>query len=389
MKIVHIVAMPGNSGECLNHTAFQDSFRKLVDADVQFDEVNLRDFYKNNRVRSFDANFSKIINHYDAFVLGGGLMLDVRWTYSATGTTLNFTHEFIDSINVPVILNGIGYAEPPVFADPIEQRQIFDKFKDFIEYISEKQNWLLTLRNDGSYERILMRFGEELANRFLVVPDNGFYFDESKVIPYQFEEQKRTIGICLANDSFTPVDGYETRREEINRSISKFIEQLIDENCRILLLPHMPKDLEAIYRLYQLLGEKAFRYHIAIAPYNNLDKLSISSLVSYYKACHCIIATRFHSSIIPIICKIPVVALAAESLICPERIIALYQELGLSDFCIKIPVGTDNVEKLLYQQYKLTMANRDQFYCTANNVMNEMNKKRKLYFSKIKAFLSL
>jgi len=149
----------------------------------------------------------------------------------------------------------------------------------------------------------------------------------------------------------------------------------------------MPKDLEAIYKLYQLLGEKAFRYHIAIAPYNNLDKLSVSSLISYYKACHCIIAARFHSSIIPIICNIPVIGFAAESLICPERIIALYSNLGLSEFCLEVPIGMDNVQERLYQQYIYTMNNTAHYHSIVNGIMNTIEKSRKAYFTRIKTFL--
>jgi len=141
MKILHLAAFTGNSGDCLSHAAFQSSFREIVSIDAVFNEVNLRDFYKNNRVRSFDATFADEINRHNAFVLGGDLMFDVRWAYSATGTTLDFTREFIDSIYVPVILNGIGYAEPPHKVK--EQEQIFAKFKEFIEYISVKPNWLL------------------------------------------------------------------------------------------------------------------------------------------------------------------------------------------------------------------------------------------------------
>ena len=153
-------------------------------------------------------------------------------------------------------------------------------------------------------------------------------------------------------------------------------------------MPHMPKDLEAIYKMHTLLGEKMFRYHIIIAPYNNLDKLSIATLLSYYKACHCVIGMRFHASIIPIICKIPAIGFAAESLIVPERIVALYQNLDILDFCLKVPMDMDNVYESLCQQYVYTMENKKNYTQKANSAMDEIAKELRAYFSRIKRFIT-
>ena len=388
MEILHLAAFTGNSGDCLSHAAFQSTFREKVSGSAVFNEVNLRDFYKNNRIRSFDANFSKEINAKDAFILGGDLMFDLRWTYSATGTTLDFSRDFIDSIRVPVILNGVGYAEAPgVDIEEGNMASISKKFKTFVDYIAQKPNWLLTLRNDGSYERIRQRFGEAFASRFFVVPDNGFHFKTEKIMPNLFEDEKRTIGICFANDSFTQSAEYEARRDILNCDVVAFIKRLIQEDCRIVLIPHMPKDLEVIHTIYQQLGEKAFRYNVIIAPYNNLDKLSTATLLQYYKSCHYILATRFHSSIIPLICKIPVTGLAAESLICPERISALYQSVGLQEFCLNIPMDANNVQELLYQKYLFTMKNKEYYDNIVDGVMKQMSNEREVYFAKIKEFL--
>lgn len=388
MNILHLAAFTGNSGDCLSHAAFQARFRALVCAEAVFDEVNLRDFYRNNRLRSFDAAFAREVNRHDAFVLGGDLMFDLRWAYSATGTTLDFSKAFVDAIRVPVVLNGIGYAEPPVYADAAEKAEIFARFEAFVEHIAQKPNWLLALRNDGSYERIARRFGARLAGYFAVIPDNGFHFEAEKITPYAFEAPKRTVGICLANDAFSPVAGDEGRRETLNQAMASFVEDRIAEGCRVLLLPHMPKDLEAIHALYTLLGEKAFRYHIAIAPYNNLDKLSINALVSYYKACDCVLATRFHASVIPILCRVPAIGLAAQSLICPERITALYESLGLGAFSLAVPRTMDNVQARLRRQYEYTMASAHQFVALADAAMEQIAQARAAYFAQLQAFLA-
>ena len=247
----------------------------------------------------------------------------------------------------------------------------------------------MNLRNDGSIERINERFGDNFAQRFNVIPDNGFHYKEIEIAPYVFEDNKQTIGVCLSNDSFTHIEGYEARKETLNREIACFLNQLIKEDCRIVLLPHMPKDLEAIHALYRLLGEKAFRYSVVIAPYNNLDKLSVSNLISYYKACSFVLATRFHSSIIPIICKIPATGLAAESLICPERILALYKCLGLHEFSLEIPMEIENIRDLLYRQYCFTMDNKQRYESIVEEAMKTISEERKAYFANIGEFIEL
>lgn len=387
MNILHLGAFRGNVGDLFSHTAFQDLVRTRIDPLADFTEVELREFYKNANLRKFDNDFLREINDHDLFVVGGGQFFDVRWNYSDTGTTLNFSKKFIDAIERPVIFNGVGYAEPREGTLPeTEISEIFDKFRNFIEYLSHKE-WLLTLRNDGSYERIKHRFGKKVADVFSVVPDNGFYFDKM-IEPYRFNEHSPTIGINIANDQFEQAFSTRSFVEELNRQIALAIQDLVERGYRILLIPHMPKDLEAVYALYRLLGEKFFRFNICIAPYNPQDENAARQMVAYYKACDTVLAMRFHANVIAIENCIPSVGLAVEGFVSRERIQAIYKTMGLGKFCLSLVQEDGNIAKRIVEAVLSTEKKANDYRKAAKKAMSEVEDEKQKYTTLIKAYLS-
>ena len=44
----------------------------MVNPNSEFTNINIREFYKNNRKRTFDLTMAKEINQYDTLVIGGG-----------------------------------------------------------------------------------------------------------------------------------------------------------------------------------------------------------------------------------------------------------------------------------------------------------------------------
>ena len=152
MRVAHIGPFSGNSGDLIAYSSFQNTFREMVNPNSEFTNINIREFYKNNRKRTFDLTMAKEINQYDTLVIGGGAYFDTRWSYSVTGTTLDISREFLDYIKIPIIFNSIGYSEPPEGTlAKSEQREIFKKFKRFILDLAERKNVMLTIRNDGCF----------------------------------------------------------------------------------------------------------------------------------------------------------------------------------------------------------------------------------------------
>ncbi len=150
-----------------------------------------------------------------------------------TGTTLDMSKEFLNYIKIPIIFNSIGYSEPPEGTlDKIEQAEIFGKFKMFILDLAERKNVMLTIRNDGSYQRIFERYGKKVADIFTNIPDNGFYFNKA-IQPVSFAAPMTTIGLSLANDSFVKDDTIDLNN--FNTSMAELVKLLIShENARLI-----------------------------------------------------------------------------------------------------------------------------------------------------------
>ena len=387
MKVLHLTSFQGNSGDTVNHASFHTLFRKFIDADAQFTCTEIRQFYRNSNERHFDAEFAKEINTHDLFILGGGLHFDARWPESSTGTTLDFSDEFIDSIQVPVLINAMGYAERLDNLTPTDSDlEIFTRFEAFIRKISHLDNWFLTLRNDGSRDRIAKRYGEELASLFEVIPDTGFFFDKD-IIPYAFEEARPTIGFCVANDTFTQDFNNIMNIDNLNSSIAECIKTLAQEGFRIILFSHIPKDFETLNKLYTLLGDKFFRFHVVVAPYNPLDKTAARTLVSYYKACDCIVPMRFHANIIPMQNGICSVGLTANGIICCERIPPLYVDAGLEEFTLQVDTRDKQLSEILYRKIHFALENKTKYKKASEEAMQSFESRIEKYMHKVYMFL--
>ncbi|MCI9592438.1 MAG: polysaccharide pyruvyl transferase family protein [Lachnospiraceae bacterium] len=387
MRVAHIGPFSGNSGDLIAYSSFQNTFREMVNPNSEFTNINIREFYKNNRKRTFDLTMAKEINQYDTLVIGGGAYFDTRWSYSVTGTTLDISREFLDYIKIPIIFNSIGYSEPPEGTlAKSEQREIFKKFKRFILDLAERKNVMLTIRNDGSYQRIFERYGKNIADIFITVPDNGFYFDKT-ILPITFSEPMTTIGLSLANDSFVKSDTINLYN--FNTSMAELVKLLIShENARVIFFPQIPKDVETIASVIGQLGEAEKRFHIVVAPYNTLDVYGARYLVGYYKACDYCICMRLHANIIALQNIIPTIGLSVKGLVSGERIQALYKNMGISQHGLYIDSNQYGIAEKLYEQFSRLKSQDTEYRARVGDALKNIELGKYNYFSLIKDFLA-
>lgn len=166
MQICHIASHKGNVGDLINHQGF---YNNMLPAEVSanIERIELRDFYYSyNQRRVFDEHLARQLNKCDLVVIGGGGYLDAQWPESETGTTLSLSRQFIDSLSTKVLVNAIGYHEYPGRTNA----SICRKFSSFLGYVSQLDNWMVTVRNDGSYERLAFRYGETALHNIKKVP---------------------------------------------------------------------------------------------------------------------------------------------------------------------------------------------------------------------------
>lgn len=338
MRIIHIASHKGNIGDIFNHAGFYQYLDKIFDKKYSIEKIELRDFYYSAKnKKNFDKVFADYINTFDLCIIGGGGFFDAQWDNSQTGTTLDFSVDFINSVKIPVIVNAMGYHEYPDKTNEI----ICQKFNNFLNKILDKSNWLVSVRNDGSFERIEKRYKNIALNKILKVPDNAFF----TILPpprlfNPIQRESGVIGICVTNDLFSKYYNGNIKTTDFNRIIANFVNNQAKCQRKIIFFPHTPDDINTINEVLRYVDGYTKRNQIVIAPFEASDIQSVYNLAEYYKRCDFIIAMRFHSIIMGINLNIPTIALAGH-----QQIEGLFSELNLSDFCIKVN-KTDIDEKL-------------------------------------------
>lgn len=329
LNVLHLASFSGNIGDLANHIGFYKKFNKIINYDVEFKQLEIRKFYKNYAEMKFDDLFLELVNQYDLLVLGGGGFFDLRWDYSHTGTTIDFSEQIIEKINTPVLVNAMGYHE----FDEINDNNI-SKFEKFLNSIVNNDKWFISLRNDGSYKRMKNRCGG-IVDKLLTVPDHGFFLN-----PREFQKlglnckDRIWIGMSITNDLLSKkfnmdVNSVDTLNNMIGQAINRILDQ--DRNKGIIFFPHTPQDVITIGVLMSLINEKNKRERVIVAPYMSCVKEAIEATFDLGRVCSCVVSMRFHSNVCFIGMNIPTIGLAGH-----EQISSLYDELGLTNRCVKI-----------------------------------------------------
>lgn len=371
MKILHIASHKGNVGDMINHKGFYILFKDLL-GEARIDKVEMRDFYYSAKERkSFDKEYAELINTYDLCVIGGGGYFDVQWDHSATGTTLDFSEEFVDKIEIPVLVNAMGYHEYP----GITNEKMCACFKKILDIIAKKRNWLITVRNDGSIERMKHTYGDLVEQKVCKVPDNGFF------CPFDFTEcpKENVLGLCITNDLFSRDFNNGISENEFNGYISCFIEKQIAKGWKVMLIPHTPADVAVIGAVLTNLSAEHKRNSIIVASYDANSELAIEQLAWFYSRCNCIIGMRFHSLITGLNLRIPTIALAGHA-----QIKALFDDLNLEEYCVK--VNTTDVDDILESVLEKCMSDvglKDRY----ESIYIRLNTDKELYKENVMNFL--
>lgn len=326
-KILHIASFKGNVGDIINHKGFYNILREVI-GDFTVNQVELRNFYRSANPRFyFDEHYADFVNTYDLLVIGGGGFFDVRWDNSSNGTTLDFSENFVDRVKIPALINAMGYHEYPGVTNECQCA----KFADFLKKTSTKDNWIVSVRNDGSYERLDKRYGKfPFMEKIIKVADNGFYAG-IKHTDSRFVLEGKTIGFCITNDLFCDEYNHGIDTDLFNTNIAKLIETLIEEGNRIILFPHIPSDLTIIQRLLHQIADKYKRESIIVGPYTSSDSLSPDLVAQYYSMCDTFVGMRFHSLILAYQLGIPAIALCGHA-----QIEALYKDIGYESMAVVV-----------------------------------------------------
>lgn len=365
IKALHIASFNGNIGDNANHNGFRRRLIKVLNREVSFTNLEMREFYQSWNLRDFNSEeFINLCNEHDLVVIGGGNFFELKWDYSYTGTTINISEETLDKIEKPILFHGVGCdVAKGASASAIE------KFRVFLERIANDPKVLVSVRNDGSYETIKNLYGDVFNDKIYRVPDGAFFMESKEFDFPETSNSLKSIGINVVSDMkdirFDESMPGNISYDNFVQSLGKLVNELLEKNSnyQIILFPHIYSDLIAIYDLLENMEDKYRRIRTVVAPCLT-GKGSDEYIFGLYKECDFVMGMRFHSNVCSIAQNIPTIGLSSY-----KKINDLYNEIGLINRIVE--VNKKGFEIKLNELIQRTISDKE----SISKKYNEINKK--------------
>lgn len=320
IKIAHLASFKGNFGDQVNHLGFRAWFEKLINKEVEWNEFEIRDFYRGIKV--FNEEFVQEVNSHQLFVVGGGNYFELWPNHTRTGCSIDLPPELFEQIKIPVFFNAVGVDDGQGVSKTAEKN-----FPEFFSAIYSLGKNLITVRNDGSLETLNNHFNITNTMEIESIPDHGFFaFENTKNLPIRNNSGKLNIGINLAQDMQQL--RFPNGKQDFLKSLHKTVEKLDFE--RIFLIPHIHNDVAILQEFMSLFPDKIIREKITICTVGS-DSDSQETLIRTYYKLNLMFAMRFHANVLPISLGVPTIGLNSY-----PQIRKLYGEINLEEWCLAI-----------------------------------------------------
>ncbi len=329
LKLLHIASFTGNIGDNCSHNGFHKILDSLDFKIDKFNRMEIRDFYGNRDARYrkyFDVSFAEYANKFDIVVIGGGGFLDYFVEGSDTGTTIDVSRSILDSIKTPILLSSVGCVPNRAIPDGNKE-----KFFNFLDYIKNKDNMELLLRNDGSIKHLKNNFGAGISSCFHHILDNGFHYKLNN--KYTFQLKRKYIAINTSYDQLMMSSAFSTKLNTswFYKELSKVVEYIVhDLHLDVCLVPHIYQDLIGINKLISELSDYTVRDNIFCAPYVQHDEGS-DLIYSMYDQSELVIGGRLHANIGCMSMGKKTIGLSALA-----RVKEIYSDVNMNEFFISI-----------------------------------------------------
>ena len=294
MKILHIAAFEGNIGDNASHLGFL-SILKELNISAEIERLEIRKAYNNYNQKDklrFDSDFALKCNKFDCVIFGGGGFLDFWVENSVNGTTLNISEHVFEQINVPVLITSIGCHPHRKVPKGNEE-----KFRAFLDYVKSSSHVNIALRNDGSIDVIKQKFGSEYLSYFDSILDHGFFYQpiNNSTLPVTGDY----VALNITNDQLEMYNEGErlSNKSAYLEEMSQLVVEIIDSlKYKVLLIPHIHSDVEAIGELLNVIPDRYKRSKIIVAPYIQGDAAT-DYLFSLYHNSKYVIGSRYHANV--------------------------------------------------------------------------------------------
>lgn len=385
IEILHLASFSGNVGDNANHNGTRKILRNTFNKKICFEELEIRRHYKNYDGKDplvFDKNFTQKVNRKDLLLIGGGSFFNIWIDESCTGTTIDISYRQIKAMKTPVVFHGMGC----ILKKNKNLRNI-RKFRLFLERITKLNHCLVSLRNDGSYERISKIVPKRVLEKIDVIPDGGFFLEgESGKFGNKIVDGGGTIGVNVVADlqkvRFSGKRdgyGYDGFLESIASCLDLYLES--KKSRQVVFIPHIYSDLKAIHSVIAKMKECHKRKRVCSAPYFT-GPGSEKRIFGVYSRVDAAIGMRFHANVCPIGIGVPTIGISSDH----PKVQKLYESLGLEDRLIS--VFRDDLSVDLYAEIKKAINESKIISTRYKKVVDKNRQDLRSYHDKIKELVT-
>lgn len=315
IRVAHLGSFEGNSGDGLNHAGFRIWLEGLLsNYDFVWKPFEIRNIHR--KAKSF-RDYFELLDECDLGVIGGGNFFELWVEGSQNGTTLDFSIAEAEASGKPILFNALG-----VYADKGISKSARDNFSPFVRGLMSHQNFLVTVRNDGSDRNLSREFG--LTNLPTVIPDHGFFGSLTVPEPARLASGRRRVALNIAADMPESRFSREFSFEAFIAGLASTLKDLAsEEDIDFLLVPHIYSDLKAMSALLDEVPDDLRRHNFEVSGLRTFRE-GHHLTFSNYLGVDLALTMRFHAGVFCLARGVNTIGLGSDT-----RIISMFNGLGL------------------------------------------------------------
>src|SRR3989344_3543464 len=214
-------------------------------------------------LKKFDENFVKMVNVSDGLLIGAAVTFNGQKYQTKTGTRIELPLDLWDKIIKPVIFYGVSFRHWKN-----QKYNNLNAFRKTFGLILNKENFLISVRNDGTLEWLEKILDRKLSEKVYVIPDPAIYVKTEDRSHPEIYKDKKNIILSLNNEDevyrfsgrnrellwplmsfwipeksmckiWRSIPGWDRKRTVFLKNLSGALEMLSKEmDINVILAPH-------------------------------------------------------------------------------------------------------------------------------------------------------
>jgi len=367
LRVLHIASFIGNVGDNANHKGSEFLRNQFLDYKFEITRKEIREFYWKEWIFNSEK-FVNEANSYDLVMIGGGNYFELWVENSRTGTSIDLDLEYLQKINTPILFYSLGCD----LGQGVPQANV-DKFRIFMDYLTNREKYFVSVRNDGALGNIEKIYADRYKNKVAEILNH-----------YEIEGKMMNVLINVAGDMpevrFPGTDGKITYVSFIEE-FANVLEELSGEynhNLNFIFVPHIFRDIKTSYDIINNINDKVRRKNVKVAPYLIGDS-GHDYIFSLYNQSDLILGMRFHSNVCSYALKKNVIGLVNY-----VQISNLYNDINSNEY---IEVNKEGFTEKLKDKIRKHLSEKERFEDLSNKVKEKLFEEAKIEYMKLNNWL--